>query len=272
MTVSLYERLSKARGEGPTALDESGHADQTVRLDQGASGGRAQRSTPYDPLTDLKRKIHAELLQSLGPKLYDLNMTPEQLEVRVRTKLTEVLEQDETPLSAADRQRLVSETTDDILGYGPLEPFLRDPTVTEIMVNGHNTVYIERQGKIERTGASFLDDAHLRRTIDKIVGRVGRRIDESQPYVDARLPDGSRVNAAISPISIDGALLTIRKFARDPFQVEDLISFGTFTPKVARFLDACVKGRMNVLVSGGTGSGKSSGWSTARRTSRGAAR
>jgi pilus assembly protein CpaF len=209
-----------------------------------------------DPLSELKRKIHADLLQSLGPKLYDMNMTAEQLESRVRRKLGEVLDLDSTPLSAAERHRVVSEITDDILGYGPLEPYLRDPTVTEVMVNGPSTVYIERDGKIHPTPAAFLDDAHLRRTIDKIVGQVGRRIDESQPYVDARLSDGSRVNAAIPPVSLDGAVLTIRKFAREPYQIDDLISFGTTSGKVARFLEACVRARINILVSGGTGSGK----------------
>ena len=246
--MSLYERLSKARtgqpGEGGISPDDAGSPFGEV----------APRI--LDPLEALKRKIHQSLLQALGPKLYDLNMTSEQLEFRVRQKLQEVLEEEDTPLSAADRQRLIAETTDDILGYGPIEPFLRDATVTEVMVNRHDVVYVEREGKIFRVDARFLDDAHLRRTIDKIVGQVGRRIDESSPYVDARLPDGSRVNAAIPPISIDGPCLTVRKFARDPYQAEDLISFGTLSSKVARFMEACVRGRINILVSGGTGAGK----------------
>jgi len=244
--MSLYERLSKARTGSPETMpvaDGDPFAAETV-----------QRIV--DPLEALKRKIHQSLLQALGPKLYDLNMTAEQLEFRVRQKLQEVLEEEDTPLSAADRTRLIAETTDDILGYGPIEPFLRDETVTEIMVNRHDVVYVEREGKIFRVDAKFLDDSHLRRTIDKIVGQVGRRIDESSPYVDARLPDGSRVNAAIPPIAIDGPALTIRKFARDPYQAEDLISFGTLSSKVARFLEACVRGRINILVSGGTGAGK----------------
>jgi pilus assembly protein CpaF len=243
--MSLYERLSKAREPGaaePPAPEPTQVARPVERVG--------------DPFGELKRKIHQALLHALGPKLYDMNMTAEQLELRVRQKLKEVLEDDDTPLSAADRQRLVSEVTDDILGYGPIEPFLRDPTVTEIMVNGSATVYIEREGKIFRTDARFLDDGHLRRTIDKIVGQVGRRIDEAQPYVDARLPDGSRVNAAIPPVAIDGPVLTIRKFAKDPYQAEDLISFGTMSSKTARFLEACVRGRINCLVSGGTGAGK----------------
>jgi pilus assembly protein CpaF len=245
--MSLYERLSKARGTDAEQPEGT--------LVDGAALLEAP-SRPVDPLDALKRKIHQSLVQALGPKLYDMNMTAEQLEFRVRQKLTEVLAEDETPLSAADRNRLISETTDDILGYGPLEPLLRDDTVTEIMVNNHTTVYIEREGKLHPTNARFLDDSHLRRTIDKIVGQVGRRVDEANPYVDARLPDGSRVNAAIPPISIDGPCLTIRKFARDPYQAEDLISFGTMSSKVARFCEAAVAGRINILVSGGTGAGK----------------
>jgi pilus assembly protein CpaF len=242
--MSLYERLSRAR----TAVPEPVAGEPAVP-------GQAP-VVIEDPLADLKRKIHQALLQALGPKLYDMNMTAEQLEFRVRQKLQEVLDEESTPLSSADRQRLVGEITDDILGYGPIEPFLRDPTVTEVMVNGHQTVYVEREGKVYRTDARFLDDSHLRRTIDKIVGQVGRRIDESSPYVDARLADGSRVNAVIPPVAIDGPVLTVRKFARDPYMAEDLISFGTLSSKVARFLEACVKGRTNILVSGGTGAGK----------------
>jgi pilus assembly protein CpaF len=246
--MSLYERLSRAR-TGTEAEPGQAPSDAPVAALEAPA-------RPADPLEALKRKIHQSLVQALGPKLYDLNMTAEQLEFRVKQKLTEVLNEEETPISAAERARLISETTDDILGYGPLEPFLKDESVTEIMVNRHDVVYIEREGKIIRTPGRFLDDSHLRRTIDKIVGQVGRRIDESSPYVDARLPDGSRVNAAIPPISIDGPCLTIRKFARDPYMAEDLISFGTLSSKVARFLEACVRGRINILVSGGTGAGK----------------
>ncbi|MFA5890060.1 MAG: CpaF family protein [Actinomycetota bacterium] len=243
--MSLYERLSRARVASEGVDVDAPFTEQAVQQD-------------VDPLSDVKRKTHQALVQALGPKLYDLEMTAAQLEQRVRAQLTEVLEQEDSPLSAADRQRLIAETTDDILGHGPIEPFLRDPGVTEVMVNGPSSIYIERDGKLLRTTARFLDEAHLRQTIDKIVGRVGRRIDEAQPYVDARLPDGSRVNAAIPPVSIDGPALTIRKFSREPYQIEDLISFGTLSGKVARFLEACVAGRINILVSGGTGAGKTS--------------
>jgi pilus assembly protein CpaF len=155
-----------------------------------------------------------------------------------------------------DRARLAQEVVDEVLGHGPIEPYLRDPTVSEIMVNGPDQIYVERAGVLQAVGVRFLDATHLRRTIEKIVARVGRRIDESSPMVDARLPDGSRVNAVLGPIALDGPVLTIRKFATDPFTVNDLVAFGTFTPAVAEFLRLCVQGRLNVLVTGGTGSGK----------------
>jgi pilus assembly protein CpaF len=145
---------------------------------------------------------------------------------------------------------------DEVLGHGPIEPYLRDPEVSEIMVNGPNQIFVERAGRLHQVDASFNDAEHVRRTIEKIVARVGRRIDESTPMVDARLQDGSRVNAVIAPIALDGPVLTIRKFAADPFTVDDLISFGTITDPVAQFLSACVRGKLNVLISGGTGSGK----------------
>jgi pilus assembly protein CpaF len=168
----------------------------------------------------------------------------------------EQLALDRTPLTREERRRIVREIADDILGYGPLEPVLRDESVTEVMVNGFDRVYIERNGKIESTNISFVDDAHLLRIIDKIVSQVGRRVDESSPMVDARLPDGSRVNAIIPPLALRGPTLTIRKFSRDPYTMDDLISFGTVSSKSAHFLAACVRGKLNVLISGGTGTGK----------------
>jgi pilus assembly protein CpaF len=159
-------------------------------------------------------------------------------------------------MTAADRARVANEILDDIMGHGPLEPYLRDPEVSEIMVNGHDQLYVERSGRLYTVEAAFTDEAHLRRTIDKIVARIGRRVDEASPMVDARLPDGSRVNAVVPPIALDGSLLTIRKFAADPFTVDDLVSFGTMTPQTAAVLRACVHGRLNIVISGGTGSGK----------------
>jgi pilus assembly protein CpaF len=174
----------------------------------------------------------------------------------VRNAVAEELVLDRTPLSRAERVQVQHELVDDILGYGPLEPFLRDETVTEIMVNGAEDVYIERDGIIESVRVSFTDDAHVLRIIDRIVSQVGRRIDEASPMVDARLPDGSRVNAIIPPLSLRGPTLTIRKFARDPYSLADLASFGSLTATSAEFLAACVRGKANLLVSGGTGSGK----------------
>ena len=192
----------------------------------------------------------------MGPRLYDPHLSEAELASQVRLTLAEVIDSEDTPLSLADRTRIAQDVSDDILGHGPLEPFLRDADVTEIMVNGPDDIYIEREGRIFPVDARFSDDAHLRRTIDKIVSRVGRRVDESSPMVDARLPDGSRVNAVLPPIALDGSLLTIRKFAADPFTDRDLISFGTMSLAVRDFLEACVRGRRNIIISGGTGSGK----------------
>ena len=200
--------------------------------------------------------VHQQLLETLGPKLYDARMTQTDLEAKVRATLQEVLAQEETPLTVADRTRIAQEVSDDILGYGPIEPYLRDTDITEIMVNGFDDIWVERAGLIYKVDGAFTNESHLRRTIDKIVARVGRRVDESSPMVDARLPDGSRVNAVIPPLALDGSLLTIRKFSTDPYTYEDLINFGSLSRATADFLNACVRGRLNILVSGGTGAGK----------------
>ena len=217
---------------------------------------RVRRIVVRDPFADLKRVVHAQLVSTLGPKLYDANLTQSDLEQQVRGALQTAIAATEQPMSGADRTRITQEIADDILGYGPLEPFLRDPNLTEVMVNSHEDIFIEQNGKLARVEAAFSDEAHLRRTIDKIVGKIGRRVDETSPMVDARLPDGSRVNAIIPPLALDGSKLTIRKFSADPYTVDDLIAFGTFTRPAADLLEACVKGRLNILVSGGTGSGK----------------
>ena len=200
--------------------------------------------------------MHAQLVASLGPKLYDVHMTQSELESNVRLALQGAVAATDVVMSGADRTRITQEISDDILGYGPLEPLLRDPDLSEVMVNAYDSIYVERGGKLVKTGTSFSDEAHLRRTIDKIVGKIGRRVDEASPMVDARLPDGSRVNAIIPPLALDGSKLTIRKFSEDPYTVQDLINFGSLTPMSASLLEACVKGRLNILVSGGTGAGK----------------
>ncbi len=216
-----------------------------------------RRSAGYeDPFGPLKRSVHEALLAMLGPKLYDTTLDEHELGQQVTQALQVVLQRDETPMTVADRARVAQEVADDILGHGPLEPYLRDPGVSEIMVNGHDQIYIERNGRLSPVGASFADEAHLRRTIEKIVARVGRRVDESSPMVDARLPDGSRVNAVVPPVALDGSLLTIRKFAADPLTIGHLIKFGTMTPQVADLLRLCVQGRLNIVIGGGAGSGK----------------
>ena len=159
-------------------------------------------------------------------------------------------------LGASEKAALIQDVTDDVLGYGPIDRYLKEDDVTEVMVNGPDSVYVEEKGKLVKTDTRFVDETHLRRIIDKIVSQVGRRIDESTPMVDARLPDGSRVNAVVHPLAIGGPFLTIRKFARDPFTVGDLINFTTLNAQSAHFLDACVRGKLNVVVSGGTGTGK----------------
>ena len=209
-----------------------------------------------DPFAMVKRSVHEALLETLGPRLYDTHLGQRELEQQVTQTLQAVLQRDETPMTVTDRSRVAQEVADEVLGHGPLEPYLRDPDVSEIMVNGHDQIYVERSGRLHPAAAAFTDEGHLRRTIDKNVGRIGRRVDEASPMVDARLPDGSRVNAVVPPVALDGSLLTIRKFAADPFTVDDLISFGTMTPQVAELLRACVRARLNVLISGGTGSGK----------------
>ena len=217
---------------------------------------RALVNQEADRIEELKASVHSELLRQLGPHLYDAEMDQDELDQTVRSVLSDVLGAQDRPLSAADRARVTQEITDDILGYGPIDPYLRDPEVSEVMVNGPDDVWLEKSGRLTKAEAHFADEAHLRRTIDKIVSRIGRRVDESSPMVDARLPDGSRVNAVVPPLAIDGSALTIRKFSTDPLTVQDLINFGSLTPQTADFLDACVRGRLNVIVSGGTGAGK----------------
>ncbi len=251
--MSLADRLAQARADRAAGTE---HADGRSGLVQRRPTARNRRSAPIDPFLDLKREVHQSLLDNLGPKLYDSRLTQPELEQKVRQTLQEVLSAGDMPLTTPDRTRIAGEIADDILGYGPIEPYLRDVDITEIMVNGPDQIYVERTGRIHPVDGRFADEPHLRRTIDKIVGRVGRRVDEASPMCDARLPDGSRVNAIIPPLAVDGSLLTIRKFAADPFEVDDLISFGTMTRSVADLLANCVQGRLNILVCGGTGAGK----------------
>ncbi|WP_246415849.1 CpaF family protein [Nocardioides luti] len=232
----------------PATAPSPAPAPVTPRRTTLASGG--------DRIEELKANVHVELLKQLGPHLYDADMDQNELDQRVRAVLGDVLSAQDRPLSSSDRARVTQEISDDILGYGPIEPFLRDPDVSEVMVNRHDKIFLEKSGRLVVANAHFTDEAHLRRTIDKIVSRIGRRVDESSPMVDARLPDGSRVNAVIPPLAVDGSALTIRKFATDPLTADDLVKFGSLTPRTKDFLDACVRGRLNVIVSGSTGAGK----------------
>ncbi len=215
-----------------------------------APPGVQQRDTYHD----LKTRVQNKLLAELDPSM-DVSQT---LEVRqtIEDLFETILQEENIVLSRPERRRLFEQIVAEILGLGPLEPLLADGSITEIMVNGAKQIYIERGGKLHREPATFESDDHLMRIIDRIVAPLGRRIDESSPYVDARLPDGSRVNAIIPPISLVGPTLTIRKFARDPITVEQLIEWGTITPEAVEFLKACVISAINMVISGGTGSGK----------------
>jgi len=203
----------------------------------------------------IKRQLHYLLIEEKGAEI--AAATDEiALRMSIEAKLKELLSRENTPLSAVDRREISVDVLDNILGYGPIQSLLEDPEITEIMVNNSETVYIERLGRIHLTDRRFIDEAHLLRIIDKIVAQVGRRIDEASPMVDARLPDGSRVNAIIHPLAINGPMLTIRKFSREPYTVRDLIGFGTLDDRLASFIDASVRGKLNILISGGTGTGK----------------
>lgn len=207
-------------------------------------------------LQDLKDSVHKRLLGRLGAQLYAGEIDPVQLEKLVYESVSEEIDASERSISSLIRANLVQEVVDEVLGIGPIQQLLRNPKVTEIMVNRFDSIYFEENGQLYQSELSYSSEEHLRRTIERIVANVGRRIDESSPLVDARLPDGSRVNAVVPPISVDGATLTIRKFAADPFGTDDLIEFGTLTQDAVEFLDACIQARLNILISGGTGSGK----------------
>jgi len=215
-------------------------------------------STPaqngHDTYADLKTRVQNKLLAELDPsvdvtKANDVRRTIQEL-------FDQILVEENFVLSRAEKGRLFEQISAEILGFGPLQPLLEDDTITEIMVNGAENIYVERRGKIERLPITFENNEHVQRIIERIVSPLGRRVDESSPYVDARLPDGSRVNAIIPPISLVGPVLTIRKFARNPFTLDQLVELGSITPEAIQFLDACVKARINIVISGGTGSGK----------------
>ncbi|NUR71214.1 MAG: CpaF family protein [Hamadaea sp.] len=265
--MSLQDRLGTRNGSGAGVLQErlaaAGEAAaayaapvSSMPISSVVSNARRNQRRAYDPLAAVRRRAHEALLELLGPQLYETVADDEELARRVREALPDVLAQEETALTAGDRALAYRQIIDEILGHGPIEPMLRDPSITEIMVNAWDRVYMEREGRLYEADVAFMDEQHLRRVIDKIVARVGRRVDESSPMVDARLPDGSRVNAVVPPIALDGAALTIRKFSAEPFTITDLMRFGTLHPQIADLLRACVQGRLDIVVSGGTGTGK----------------
>ena len=239
--MSLLERLQNPK-KSDTAVSASS-AERTVR---------APNPVRTDPFQGLKSKIHKRIVGELG--MADLDRR--QLEEAVAQIADGCMEEEAVPVPRGERARIISEVMDEVMGYGPIQSLLKDDSVSEVMVNGPNQVYAERRGKLVLTDIRFRDDAHVMHVIEKIVSPLGRLIDECSPMVDARLPDGSRVNAIIPPLSLKGPSITIRKFAKDPLMVEDLIRFGTFAREMADLLRACVEGKLNIVVSGGTGSGK----------------
>jgi pilus assembly protein CpaF len=238
--------------------DNSRSLHGRLRRQEGGPKGAAEVKPDVlnDPFAEIKNVAQREAVHELGQALVDGEVPEEELGEHVQKAVDVALAEAGTPLSTADRTRLVREITSNILGYGPIEPFLADESITEVMVNSHHTIYVERKGQIEETDVQFASERHLLQVIDRIVAQTGRRIDEASPMVDARLPDGSRVNAIIPPLAITGPSLTIRKFSKDPLTIDDLVSFGTLSHQAAAFLEACVSGKLNILVSGGTGTGK----------------
>ncbi len=217
--------------------------------------GSVADGTGQHSFQEMKARLHRTLINRMDlTKLSTL--TPDQVHAEVSRLAESVLAQEAMPLSVSERERLVNDVQHELFGLGPLEPLLADPTISDILVNGHDTIYIERRGKIEATGVRFKDDEHLMRVIERIVSSVGRRIDESSPMVDARLQDGSRVNAIIPPLSIDGPVVSIRRFGSDPLKMSSLIEFKALTKDIADMLQMVVTARLNVLISGGTGAGK----------------
>ncbi len=256
--MSLLKRIEQGQTQGKPAnsTGEAGESATVTRL----SNLQARRVVPpgvssqKDTYLDLKTRVQNRLLAELDPamdisKVNDVRSTIQDL-------FEQVLSEENIVLSRPERHRLYEQIVAEILGFGPLQPLLEDESITEVMVNGAKNIYIERAGKIIRVPVSFESDEHVMRIIDRIVAPMGRRIDESSPYVDARLPDGSRVNAVIPPISLVGPVLTIRKFFRNPITLEQLIQFGSITAEALQFLKACVEARLNIIISGGTGSGK----------------
>jgi pilus assembly protein CpaF len=255
--MSLLKRIEQGQSSSP-----SGGGQASGQEGEGSRLSSIQSRRVNAPITspqagtyfDLKTRVQNKLLSELDPTM-DITRTDE-VRRTIQDLFEQILAEENIVLSRPERARLFEQIAAEILGFGPLQPLLEDDTITEIMVNGPKNVYIERKGKLHRVPVTFENNDHVMRVIDRIVAPLGRRIDESSPYVDARLPDGSRVNAVIPPISLVGPTLTIRKFSKNPITIDQLIQFGSITPEAVQFLKACVEARLNILISGGTGSGK----------------
>ncbi|TPV51988.1 CpaF family protein [Pseudarthrobacter phenanthrenivorans] len=270
--MKLSDRLSRSSGNSaeprqttpfPVAPPEiqapaivTPPAASPLTLSGGSSPVAATTAPAVDALAGLKQRAAQALFERMGTRFGDSASSEESLRSSAVEELSAVIDQEQVPLSPEERRRLIREIADEVMGYGPLQRLLEDPSVTEIMVNRFDQIYIERHGRLTLTGARFSSDDHLRTVIERIVSKVGRRIDESSPLVDARLEDGSRVNAIIPPLAVNGPSLTIRKFSQVPLTVQNLVDWGSLTPEMAELLSACVRARLNIIVSGGTGTGK----------------
>ena len=250
--MSILKRLQNDNGQNPSKPGGTeGSSSQTMAARRISAPGIQSSQDTYQ---DLKKRVQSKLLSTLDPSM-DISKSGD-VRRTIQELFEQILNEENIVLSRPERARMFEQIAAEILGFGPLQPLLEDESVTEIMVNGAKNIYVERKGKIFRVPLTFENNEHVMRIIERIVAPLGRRVDESSPYVDARLPDGSRVNAVIPPISLVGPVLTIRKFAKTPITVDQLISFGSITPEAIQFLDACVKARINIIISGGTGSGK----------------
>ncbi|KNY25097.1 CpaF family protein [Pseudobacteroides cellulosolvens] len=243
--MSLLERLQKEKNIDVT--------------DNKSIKSKKPQNEKEDPFAEVKAKIHSKIIEQIKTEAFK-NMEPDEDDEGLKNEITaiaeEILEQETSYFSKNDRQKIISEVIDETIGFGPINPLIHDSSVSEIMVNGPDQVYVEKKGRLTLSDVTFKDEQHVMHVIEKIVAPLGRRIDESSPMVDARLPNGSRVNVIIPPLALNGPTITIRKFSEKPYTVKDLINFGTITPNIAMFLKACVESRLNIVVSGGTGSGK----------------
>lgn len=260
--MGIYDRLHggpPAPGVAPTDqpdLTEVGPLLASQRLVAREAGGAVAPGGGDRRLDGLRQRVHRRVVEVLGPRLSDPALAVGELRRQVVTELASALEEEDLPLTAEEESALATEVCADVFGFGPIDHLLADDAVTEVMCNGPDTVWVERAGRLERTDVRFVDADHLRRVIDKMVGGAGRRVDESVPLCDARLPDGARVNAVVAPVAVGGPFLTVRRFGARRLGMEDLVAAGTLSTEVAGLLSMCVTGRRNIVVAGGTGSGK----------------